>query len=122
MTRRTPSRGDRIDRGAGQPLKFGDRPGPISAGSAIATSVVWLVSGAVLGACPICFQVEQGPVTDGVRTAVIVLVAVTTGVLTGFGAFIVRFVRRARAVEAARTGAAAPVAGDHALPVEGQPA
>jgi len=45
-------------------------------------------------ACPICFQVEQGPVTEGVRAAVLVLMAVTVAVLGGFAAFIVRFARR----------------------------
>lgn len=47
-------------------------------------------------ACPVCFQVEAGPVTTGVQAAVLVLVGVTTGVLSGFGLFIARFVRRAR--------------------------
>jgi len=55
---------------------------------------VWLVAGAPLLACPICFQVEEGRATDGLRAAVIVLIAVTVVVLSGFGAFIVRFVRR----------------------------
>jgi hypothetical protein len=48
----------------------------------------------VLLACPVCFQVEQNSTTRGLQAAVLVLVAVTTGVLTGFGVFIVRFVRR----------------------------
>jgi hypothetical protein len=51
---------------------------------------------AALEACPICFQFEQGPVTAGMRGAVIVLMGVTAGVLTGFAMFIARFVRRAR--------------------------
>ena len=64
---------------------------------------------APLWACPICFQFEQGPVTAGMRVAIFVLmgvtatalpagvtVTVTAGVLTGFGMFIRRFVRRAR--------------------------
>lgn len=38
--------------------------------------------------------------TDGVRTAVIVLMAITVAVLSGFGWFIARFVRRVRANEA----------------------
>jgi hypothetical protein len=49
---------------------------------------------ATLHACPICFQVEENATTDGVQLAVLVLLGVTTGVLGGFGAFIVRFVRR----------------------------
>ena len=47
-----------------------------------------------LRACPICFQVEQGPTTDGVRAAVFVLLGVTTCVLAAFGAFVVTFARR----------------------------
>ena len=49
-------------------------------------------------ACPICFQVEEGPVTAGVRAAVVVLIGVTLGVLAGFGVFVARFVARANAV------------------------
>jgi len=55
-------------------------------------------------ACPICFGVDQGPVTDGVRTAVLVLVGVTLTVLAGFGVFIARFVRRSRAVAGTEPG------------------
>ena len=44
-------------------------------------------------ACPVCFQVEHGAVTDGVRAAVLVLIGVTSAVLTGFAVFIGRFVR-----------------------------
>ncbi|HEY6357424.1 MAG TPA: hypothetical protein VIX35_04230 [Vicinamibacterales bacterium] len=49
-----------------------------------------------LFACPICFQVEEGPVTAGVRAAVVVLIGVTVGVLAGFGVFVARFVARER--------------------------
>lgn len=59
-------------------------------------AVLWIASGAAALACPICFQVEEGPVTDGIRAAVLVLVSVTGTVLAGFAAFIVRFVRRTR--------------------------
>jgi hypothetical protein len=47
-------------------------------------------------ACPICFRFEESGVVDGVQAAVVVLVGVTTGVLSGFGLFIARFVRRTR--------------------------
>jgi hypothetical protein len=49
-----------------------------------------------LFACPICFQVDAGPVTAGVRAALVVLIGVTVGVLTGFGVFAARFVARER--------------------------
>jgi hypothetical protein len=57
-----------------------------------------LVIGATapLVACPICFQVAEGPVTAGVRAAVVVLIAVTAAVLAGFGVFVARFVARER--------------------------
>jgi hypothetical protein len=45
-------------------------------------------------ACPVCFQVEQSATTDGLHAAVLVLLAVTVAVLTGFGVFVVRFARR----------------------------
>jgi hypothetical protein len=56
-------------------------------------------------ACPICFQVEEGPVTAGVRAAVVVLIGVTVGVLAGFGVFVGRFVVRSHAVRPGSEGA-----------------
>jgi hypothetical protein len=64
------------------------------------TAAIWIVMSAVTLACPVCFRMEEGPVTDGVRAAVIVLMGVTTAVLGGFGVFIRGFVRRARSAEA----------------------
>ena len=55
--------------------------------------VLTLVFQPALLACPVCFQVEQSATTDGLRAAVLVLVAVTCCVLAGFGVFIARFVR-----------------------------
>jgi membrane protein YqaA with SNARE-associated domain len=63
---------------------------------AAAVVVTLAASAAPLLACPVCFQVEPGPVTNGVRAAVVVLMAVTTSVLGGFAMFIVGFVRRAQ--------------------------
>jgi hypothetical protein len=54
---------------------------------------------AALAACPVCFQVEPNATTAGVHAAVITLVVVTVGVLTGFGIFIARFVKRAAVAE-----------------------
>jgi hypothetical protein len=53
----------------------------------------WLVQPMLL-ACPVCFQVEQNATTDGLRAAVLVLIGVTAAVLSAFGLFIIRFVRR----------------------------
>jgi heme/copper-type cytochrome/quinol oxidase subunit 2 len=61
----------------------------------IAGSAAVFAHEGVLHACPVCFRIEEGPTTAGVYAAVLVLVGVTTGVLGGFAAFIVRFVRRA---------------------------
>jgi hypothetical protein len=63
---------------------------------ALATVAICLAASTPALACPICFQVEQGPVTDGVRAAVLVLIAVTIGVLAGFGTFIAGFIKRSR--------------------------
>jgi hypothetical protein len=62
----------------------------------IAVPGCWALASAGLAACPVCYQFEPGPVTDGTIAAVVVLVAVTTGVLSGFAVFIGRVVRRSR--------------------------
>ena len=48
----------------------------------------------LLLACAVCFQADPNATTDGLRAAVLVLMGVTTAVLTGFGIFIVKFIRR----------------------------
>ena len=63
-------------------------------------AVSWLLMGAVAFACPVCFRMEEGPVSDGVRAAVVVLMGVTVTVLAGFAFFIRGFVRRTRTAEA----------------------
>jgi len=50
-----------------------------------------------LFACPVCFQVEAGPVASGVRAAVVVLICVTSVVL---GA-VAMFLRRTRLLSSA---------------------
>jgi hypothetical protein len=65
----------------------------------LATPAVWALGAGHVQACPICFQVEDGPVATGVRLAVVVLIGVTLAVLAGFGAFIARCVRRARQLD-----------------------
>jgi hypothetical protein len=74
-------------------------------GAVLVTACLWIAGGITAAACPICFRVEQGPVTDGVQAAVLVLMGVTTGVLSGFGIFIAGFIRRTRE---ARTSQGAP--------------
>jgi len=56
-------------------------------------ALLWSGTGPTLLACPICFQVDQGPVTAGVQAAVFVLMGVTMAVLTGFGLFVGRLAR-----------------------------
>ena len=65
--------------------------------SSLVAAAFWGAAGSTALACPVCFRIEEGPVTSGVRAAVVVLIGVTVGVLTGFGVFIARFVRRAAA-------------------------
>jgi hypothetical protein len=60
-------------------------------------------------ACPVCFRMEEGPVTDGVFAAVLVLLGVTGSVLVGFGVFIHGFVRRLRADGASAGQGRAPM-------------
>ena len=57
---------------------------------------VWLCAGSVLSACPICFQVEDTGVVNGVRAAVVVLGGVTGGVLVGVAVFAWRLVKAER--------------------------
>ena len=57
-------------------------------------AAVWIAASATALACPVCFRIEEGPVADGVRAAVFVLIGVTTTVLSGVGMFLVRFIRR----------------------------
>jgi hypothetical protein len=64
---------------------------------AVTTAAIWIAMGAGALACPVCFRMEEGPVSDGVRAAVLVLMAVTTAVLGAFAVFIRGFIRRARA-------------------------
>ena len=59
----------------------------------LAMAIVWLCVPATALACPVCFQVEDGPVVAGVRAGVGVLIGVTSAVLIGVGAFAVRLAR-----------------------------
>jgi hypothetical protein len=62
----------------------------------VAGSLGWTGADALLSACPVCFRIEDGPTSAGIRAAVIVLLAATAVVLTGFAVFIARVVRRIR--------------------------
>jgi hypothetical protein len=53
--------------------------------------------GTELSACPVCYRIDDGPTTAGIRAAVVVLVGVTGAVLGGFGIFVARYLRRSRA-------------------------
>jgi hypothetical protein len=61
----------------------------------VALSAVALAQPALL-ACPVCFQVDDSATAHGIRAAVIVLFAVTTGVLSVCGVFVARFAARER--------------------------
>ena len=66
--------------------------------------LMWASAGATAWACPVCFRMEEGPVTAGVRAAVILLMTVTVSVLAGFAIFIRGFVRRAQLLEPRNSG------------------
>ena len=69
---------------------------PAKARRPFAAIAVWLCAGTALSACPICFQVEDAGVVDGVRAAVVVLGGVTGGVLVGVAVFARRLVKAER--------------------------
>ena len=58
--------------------------------------LMWAFMDAALAACPVCFQIDDAPTTAGIRAAVVVLMGVTAAVLTAFGVFVTRFVKRER--------------------------
>jgi hypothetical protein len=66
---------------------------------AVTTSFIWSALGASAWACPVCFRMDDGPVSDGVRAAIVVLMGVTTTVLAGFAVFIRGFMQRERTAE-----------------------
>jgi hypothetical protein len=51
-------------------------------------------------ACPVCFGAADSPAVDGMRMAIIALLAITVTVLGSFAAFFVYLMRRARTLEA----------------------
>ena len=59
-------------------------------------ALIWSVASSVALACPVCFQMDESPVTEGVRTAVFVLMGVTVCVLGAFGSFVLRIARGAQ--------------------------
>jgi hypothetical protein len=81
---------------------YGGPPKRHAKAGGAAAIVIWLGAGAVLSACPICFQVEDSGVTAGVRAAVVVLGGVTGGVLVGVAMFARRLVKAERADRAER--------------------
>jgi len=62
-------------------------------------TILWASASATAWACPVCFRMEEGPVTAGVRAAIVVLMTVTVSVLAGFAVFIRGFVRRSQPLE-----------------------
>jgi hypothetical protein len=54
------------------------------------------MSSSLLLACTVCFGAADGPLIDAARVGVLVMVAVTCGMLAAFAAFFVRVARRSR--------------------------
>jgi hypothetical protein len=61
--------------------------------AAITAALVPLAQAAV-HACPVCFQITDAHMTSGVRAAVVVLVAVTAGVVGACVTFFGRLMKR----------------------------
>ena len=59
---------------------------------AITTLVIWIALGASAWACPVCFRMDDGPVSDGVRAAVVVLMGVSRGGIAGLAPMLVRLI------------------------------
>jgi hypothetical protein len=55
-----------------------------------------LVIPAAAWACPVCFGDPNSPMVHGMNWAILLLLGITGGVLTGFAAFIVYLFRRSR--------------------------
>jgi len=55
-----------------------------------------LVMPASVWACPVCFGDPNSPMVHGMNWAILLLLGITGGVLTGFAAFIVYLFKRSR--------------------------
>ena len=63
-------------------------------------ALLWSGASTIALACPICFQMEEGPMTKGVLAALFVLLTITVGVLGAFARFVVRMARAEREANA----------------------
>jgi heme/copper-type cytochrome/quinol oxidase subunit 2 len=66
----------------------------------VTAGVLWLLAADATHACESCYGNAQGPMIDGARMGVWLLVAVTLSVQVGFVAFFFHLRRRARQAEA----------------------
>ena len=51
-------------------------------------------------ACAVCFGAADGPMLDAARLGVLVMAAITCGMLSAFGLFFARIARRTRKADA----------------------
>jgi len=72
-----------------------------------AVAAIWVGAEAAVWACPVCFQIEDSPISSGVRAAVLVLIGITSGVLVAFGRFAWRMARAE--ASSPKTQASSPV-------------
>jgi hypothetical protein len=63
----------------------------------VISALIWIGASGVALACPICFQMEDGPMTKGVIAALFVLLTITVGVLGAFARFVLRIAKAERA-------------------------
>ena len=67
-----------------------------------ATRVLLAAAGVLVGAppvlaCPVCFGQSDSPLASGVNWGILLLLAVTGGVLTAFASFFITIFKRSRA-------------------------
>jgi len=66
--------------------------------AAMLAVVTILIAGSALS-CPVCYGSQDSPSTQGVTAAIVSLLGVTGGVLTGFGSLFLRIRKRARTAD-----------------------
>lgn len=69
--------------------------------AAMLAVVTILIAGSALS-CPVCYGSQDSPSSQGVTAAIVSLLGVTGGVLTGFGSLFLRIRKRARIVNSAQ--------------------
>jgi hypothetical protein len=72
--------------------------------AAAMTAALAVLASPQAAACPTCYGQAQGPVIDGLSTAILAMIGITGFVLSGVAAMFVSIGRRARRIDAAPAG------------------